>query len=57
MLRNALPKIVTPLPGPKAKEIIERRAKAMPDAIRCIYPCVIKRAKAPCLKMWMGTLF
>jgi 4-aminobutyrate aminotransferase/(S)-3-amino-2-methylpropionate transaminase len=45
MLRNALPKIVTPLPGPKAKEIIERRAKAMPDAIRCIYPCVIKRGK------------
>ena len=45
MLRNALPKIVTPLPGPKAKEIIERRAKAMPDAIRCIYPCVIKRGE------------
>jgi 4-aminobutyrate aminotransferase/(S)-3-amino-2-methylpropionate transaminase len=45
MLRNALPKIVTPLPGPKAKEIIDRRAKAMPNAIKCIYPCVIKRGE------------
>jgi 4-aminobutyrate aminotransferase/(S)-3-amino-2-methylpropionate transaminase len=45
MLRNALPKVVTPLPGPKAKAIIDRRAKAMPNAIRCIYPCVIKRGE------------
>jgi len=45
MLRNALPKVVTPLPGPKAKAIIERRAKAMPNAIKCIYPCVIERGE------------
>ncbi len=45
MLRNALPKVVTPLPGPKAKAIIDRRAKAMPNAIKCIYPCVIERGE------------
>ena len=45
MLRTALPKVVTPLPGPKAKEILDRRGKAMPNAIRSIYPCVIKRGE------------
>ena len=38
MLRNALPKVVTALPGPKAKEIIARRDNAMPGAIKCGYP-------------------
>lgn len=45
MLRNALPKVVTPLPGPKAQAIIDRRGKAMPNAIKCIYPCVIERGE------------
>ena len=45
MLRSALPKIVTPLPGPKAQAILDRRAKVMPNAIRSIYPCVIKRGQ------------
>ncbi len=45
MLRDALPKIITPLPGPKAKAIIDRRAKAMPNAIKCGYPCVIKKGQ------------
>jgi len=40
MLRDAMPKVTMPLPGPKAKAIIERRAAAIPNAIRCIYPCV-----------------
>ena len=45
-LRTALPQIKTSvLPGPKAKEIIERRAKAMPDAIKCGYPVVIERGE------------
>lgn len=39
MLRTALPQIVTgTLPGPKAKEIIDRRAAAVPGSIRCAYP-------------------
>ena len=45
MLREALPKIVTPLPGPKAKEVLARRASAMPNAVKSIYPCVIKRGE------------
>jgi len=45
MLRDALPKIVTPLPGPKTKEILERRAQSMPNAIRSVYPCAIKRGE------------
>ena len=45
MLREALPKVITPLPGPKAKEIIARRAAAIPNAIRCSYPCVIARGE------------
>lgn len=46
MLREALPKIVTgKLPGPKAQAVIDRRAKAMPDAIKCGYPLVIERGE------------
>ena len=45
MLREALPKIITPLPGPKAKEVLSRRAECMPNAIKSMYPCVIKRGE------------
>ncbi len=46
MLRTSLPKIITnELPGPTAKEIIERRKEAIPSAIRCTYPCVIARGE------------
>ena len=45
MLREALPKIVTPLPGPKAKAVLARRAECMPVAIKSIYPCVIERGE------------
>ena len=42
MLRTALPEIKTAsLPGPKAQEMIDRRAAAIPGAIRCAYPVVI----------------
>lgn len=50
MLREALPKVVTPLPGPKAQEIIARRDKAMPGAIKCGYPLVIKRGEGAMLE-------
>jgi hypothetical protein len=55
MLREALPKIVTPLPGPKAKEILDRRAAAVPGAIGCAYKAVILEAKALCSKTLMET--
>ena len=45
MLRNALPKMVTPLPGPKTKEVLARRAECMPNAIKSVYPCAIKRGE------------
>lgn len=57
MLKNALPNIVTSLPGPKAKEIIERRAKAMPGAIKCGYPCVISRGEGAMLEDVDGNIF
>ena len=42
MLRTDLPEIITEtLPGPKAQAIIDRRAQAVPNAIRCGYPVVI----------------
>lgn len=57
MLGNALPKIVTPLPGPKAKNIIERRAKAIPNGIKCIYPCVIARGEGAMFEDVDGNIF
>lgn len=56
-LREALPMIITPLPGPKAKEIIDRRAKAMPSAIRCIYPCVIEKGEGAMFEDVDGNIF
>ncbi|MCL1983520.1 MAG: aspartate aminotransferase family protein [Clostridiales bacterium] len=57
MLRDALPKIVTPLPGPLAKGILERRAEAMPNAIKSIYPCVIKRGEGAMFEDVDGNVF
>ena len=57
MLREALPKVVTPLPGPKAKEIIDRRANAMPNGIKCGYPCVIKRGEGAMFEDVDGNIF
>lgn len=45
MLRDSLIKISTPLPGPKASELIAKRAKVMPNGIGCGYPCVIERGE------------
>lgn len=58
MLKDALPVINTDvLPGPKAKAIIERRKEAIPGAIRCNYPCVIKRGEGAMLEDVDGNLF
>lgn len=57
MLGKSLPKVVTPLPGPKAKAIIERRAKAIPDAIRCIYPCVMAKGEGAMFEDVDGNVF
>ena len=57
MLRDALPKIITPLPGPKAQEIITRREANMPNAIKCGYPCVIKRGEGAVFEDVDGNIF
>lgn len=57
MLRTALPKIVTNLPGPKASEVLKRREENMPGAIKCIYPCVIKRGEGTMFEDVDGNIF
>ena len=58
MLRDDLPKIITStLPGPKAQEIIKRREKAIPDAIKCVYPVVIDRAEGAIIEDVDGNKF
>ena len=58
MLKDALPKIITDtLPGPKAKENLKRREAAIPSAIRCIYPVVIKRGEGAMLEDVDGNIF
>lgn len=58
MLKDALPKIITEtLPGSKAQAIIDRRNKAVPGAVRCNYPCVIKRGEGAMLEDVDGNIF
>ena len=58
MLKNALPKIITnTLPGPKAAEIMNRRKDAVPNGIRCTYPCVMKQAAGAMIEDVDGNLF
>lgn len=58
LLKNALPRRVTDqLPGPKARQIIQRRADAIPSAIRCAYPIVIKRGEGAMIEDVDGNLF
>jgi 4-aminobutyrate aminotransferase/(S)-3-amino-2-methylpropionate transaminase len=44
-LRDALPKVKTKLPGPKAAKVLARRATIMPAAIKSVYPLVIERGE------------
>jgi 4-aminobutyrate aminotransferase/(S)-3-amino-2-methylpropionate transaminase len=58
MLRTDLPSIITEtLPGPKAKEIIERRKKATPKAIGCAYPVVIQKGEGAMIEDVDGNKF
>lgn len=58
MLSEELPEIITEeLPGPKARKIIERREKATPAAIKCVYPCVMKRAAGAIIEDVDGNKF
>lgn len=58
MLRTAMPEIVTnTLPGPKAKELIDRRSQAVPNAIRCVYPVAIARGEGAMIEDVDGNRF
>ena len=58
MLRTDLPKIITKtVPGPKAKEIIDRRENAIPNAIKCVYPVVIDHAEGAMIEDVDGNKF
>lgn len=58
MLKNELPEIITEIvPGPKAKAVIERRANAIPSAIKCIYPIVIERGEGAMVEDVDGNMF
>lgn len=58
MLRTDLPQIITEtLPGPKAKALIERRAEAVPSAIRCAYPVAIERGEGAMIEDVDGNKF
>ncbi len=57
MLRDALPKIITELPGPKSQVVINKRADAIPSAISCATPCVIDRAEGAMVQDLDGNIF
>ncbi|MBP1757861.1 MAG: gabT [Firmicutes bacterium] len=58
MLAKELPGIITEtLPGPKAKAIIDRRAAAVPSAVKCVYPVVISRGEGAMLEDVDGNRF
>lgn len=58
MLRTELPCIITDeLPGPRAKEVIERRKQSVPSAIGCVYPVVIERGEGAMIEDVDGNRF
>jgi 4-aminobutyrate aminotransferase / (S)-3-amino-2-methylpropionate transaminase / 5-aminovalerate transaminase len=58
MLKDELPRIITEsVPGEKSRALIARREKATPGAIRCIYPCAMKRAEGAMIEDLDGNLF
>lgn len=58
MLRDALPNIITgQLPGPKAAEMLARRSRTIPSAIKCVYPVVIQRGEGAMVEDVDGNRF
>ena len=56
-LRDALPLMKTALPGPKAAEMLARRAQIMSGAIKSIYPVVIERGEGAMIEDADGNIF
>lgn len=58
MLQDALPYITTEtLPGPKSKELIDRRENTTAGAVRCPYPVAIAKASGAMIEDMDGNLF
>lgn len=58
MLGKELPQIVTnAVPGPRAAEVIARRARTVPSAVRCGYPVVINRGEGAMIEDVDGNRF
>lgn len=57
MLKNSLPKIVTELPGPKSKAIIEKRAAETATSVACGTPAAIERAEGAMIQDVDGNIF
>lgn len=57
MLKDALPNIITSLPGPKASVILEKRKEEVPGAISTVYPCVISKGEGAMLEDVDGNIF
>ncbi|MFH1154318.1 MAG: aspartate aminotransferase family protein [Pseudomonadota bacterium] len=45
MLKDSLPKLITELPGPLSRKVIDKRAQAIPSAIACSAPYAIDKAE------------
>jgi 4-aminobutyrate aminotransferase/(S)-3-amino-2-methylpropionate transaminase len=45
MLKDSLPKLVTDLPGPLSKQVIDKRNRAIPSSIACGAPYAIDKAE------------
>lgn len=56
-LKNAMPNVKTPLPGPKTKAALEKRAEVMPAAIKSIYPLTIARGEGAMIEDLDGNVF
>ena len=57
MLSNQLPEIKTPLPGPKSKEMMEKRKEAIPAGMGSLFPLAIARGEGAILEDLDGNRF
>ncbi|MCG8484884.1 MAG: aspartate aminotransferase family protein [Clostridia bacterium] len=57
MLKESLPKVITELPGPKSKKIIEKRLAETATAVACGTPAAIERAEGCMIQDVDGNIF
>jgi len=57
IIETKLPHLVTPLPGPKAKQIVERDARVLSPSYTRDYPLVAKRGRGAVIEDVDGNSF